>query len=324
MMDEWFWKHHGETRGPISTADLDDLIQHHRIDNRDELRPVNSTEWISGETVKAMFAGAQETENATVDAAARLLQQKRIPGSNTNSTSSATTFGENLAGAAKSTAGLLSGVLDLIITGISTALFSLRRLYSPWLMLGVAVLILISIPLSLLDVTGAETRRIYHTYSQILEEARQLHSEEAAEAEWDRLRMKYQNEVKASQSWMKQAALKYAPQWRSWQWDFEATNYLARRKLIQLSYAIEEILSGSKARRTKCFIYVDESYAAATDAIRGKTLEHLKAQTVTARKSPKPAESKNRLDPTIAGILVIDGLLLIGGGFFVRRRLIRR
>ncbi|WP_437222544.1 GYF domain-containing protein [Planctomicrobium sp. SH661] len=80
MAKEWYWKHRGELRGPISTEDLDDLIQHHRIDNRDELRPVGSSAWLSAEAVKEMFASAlsKPTEKSTMKAAARLLQQRRF------------------------------------------------------------------------------------------------------------------------------------------------------------------------------------------------------------------------------------------------------
>lgn len=326
MADEWYWKHHGETRGPISTEDLDDLIRHHRIDNRDELRPVDSPEWISGEAVKAMFtqANAKDTGNATVDAAARLLQQKRIPDTNTGPAGSPTGIGDNLVSAAKGLAGLLSGLLDLVLTGISTALFSLRRLYHPWLVLGVAALILISIPLGRLDLTGAENRRIYNRYSQILTEALQLQSEEAGEAEWERLRKEYLDEVRTSQTELKKVALKHALRSRLWQWDFQATNFLARRDLIQLSYTIERLLSVPKEKRPEYFGYAEKLFTSTTDAITGKTLQQLKLQAASGSNSKKPAASNAGIDPMIAGILVVDALLLVGGGVFVWRRWIRR
>lgn len=324
MADEWYWKHRGETRGPISTEDLDDLIRHHRIDNRDELRPVDSPEWISGEAVKAMFTNVKTSENATVDAAARLLQQRRIPGTNAGLEGSSTGIGDTLVSAAKGLAGLLSGLLDWVITGITTPLFYLRRLYHPWLVLGVAALILISIPLGRLDLTGAENRRIYDRHSHILAQARQLHSEEAPEAEWERLRKEYLNEVKTSQLELNKAALKYANQSRLRQWDFQATNYLARRNLIQLSYTIERLLSIPKEKRTGYLGYADRLFASTTDAITGKTLQQLKLQAASGSNSKKPAASNAGIDPMIAGILVVDALLLVGGGVFVWRRWIRR
>jgi hypothetical protein len=221
-------------------------------------------------------------------------------------------------------AGLLSGLLDWVITGITTPLFYLRRLYHPWLVLGVAALILISIPLGRLDLTGAENRRIYDRYSHILAQAHQLQSEEAGEAEWERLRKKYLNEVKTSQAELKEVALKHALRSRLWQWDFQATNFLARRDLIQLSYTIERLLSVPKEKRPEYFGYADTLFASTTDAITGKTLQQLKLKAATAEKAKKPAASTTGIDPMIAGILAIDGLLLVGGGVFVWRRWGRR
>lgn len=123
---------------------------------------------------------------------------------------------------------------------------------------------------------------------------------------------------------MNKAALKYANQSRLWQWDFQATNYLARRNLIQLSFTIERLLSIPKEKRTGYLGYADRLFASTTDAITGKTLQQLKLQAATAEKAKKPAASTTGIDPMIAGILAIDGLLLVGGGVFVWRRWGRR
>jgi hypothetical protein len=58
MAEVWFWKHKGQTLGPLSTDTLEGLVKEHRIFDRDEVRFVKSNEWITGAQSKALFSGA--------------------------------------------------------------------------------------------------------------------------------------------------------------------------------------------------------------------------------------------------------------------------
>lgn len=325
MAAEWYWKHRGELRGPISTEDLDDLIRHHRIDNRDELRPVESEDWLSGETVKAMFARARagDTEKSTVDAAARLLQQRRLPGAGEGK-------GKNLfqsiplADGLKSAGAMLSGLFDQIITGLSSALYSLRCFRNRWVALIVAAILLLSIHLGQRDFSGAENRRIYELYSQLLSEVRRLQSIKASDAEWMHFQETQKDAFNASRESLKRIDRKFPGRYRPGCYDFEQENGQARFELIQAGYRFQELLQMGKDAKPDAVTGAEKSLTNIQDVFSGKFLTQLKIARSKPSVRKSPAASNTGIDPLIAGIIAVDGVLLLGGGFFLWRWLAKR
>lgn len=69
MSHQWLWRSAGECRGPLTAAELAELLRSRSLKPTDELQPVGATGWTS----VAALADAVSAGVAAADAAAELL-----------------------------------------------------------------------------------------------------------------------------------------------------------------------------------------------------------------------------------------------------------
>jgi hypothetical protein len=72
--ERWYWRNHGEIRGPLATAELDALIQQNRLADSDAVRLESSDEWIPAAEIRKLFQAGDQPANT----AARLLETAAV------------------------------------------------------------------------------------------------------------------------------------------------------------------------------------------------------------------------------------------------------
>ena len=203
MGEQWYWKHRGETLGPLDTGELERLVQHHRVFDRDEIRLAGSDEWLSAADVKAMFA--QHEDEATSEAASRLLDQAAhrqlhlpVEGSSHRRLAFLTdTIGTSGTAIVRTVKEASDGILGHISDGFAWILSLLAPLMNR--KLGVAVLIVgvTALILTKTDFGGFENRRTYDKLSAAYEQMQTLHAtEELSPKQWQ----EFQDQTRA---WLK-------------------------------------------------------------------------------------------------------------------------
>lgn len=326
MENQWYWKDEQDLLGPLSTEELERLIQQGRIADHDEIRPEGSEEWLSGEAIKAMFVSARAESDSTTDdsttagAASKLLSQTRLQPWNAGQ--STNTGRSHLARGLANTGGVVSSLLEWVAMGIVAVAQRLPGLRKRWITVFVAVAILGSLLLQGIDLNGGENRRIYQQFSEMIQLLQHKRDLGADPSEWQQLQQTLLPQIEEAKAKLLRLEERYPRtlvRTRKWRFDFEVGNSWTRRNLIQVTYPLSEIIRQGASATPAAFERLEHEMGTVQRHLSGKFMEEYRARKAKLRKG-KP-EGTGGVDLMTAGIVGVDLLLVLGAAvFFLRRK----
>lgn len=309
MSEKWYWKHRGELRGPFETEDLASLVRQRRIFDRDQLRLDGDSEWLSGKSVKEMFAGQKPPKKVEGKSSAN-NQNEEVAGRSWQVTLPGISLGGILDFFADRIAFLLLPILRLIL------FFCNRRVFLVTLFLVLATVVSLR--------TWSGGARIYRSAFQemmtVWDDLEGLRVHQAKEAEWYSLRDSALPRLEPVIRNLQADARRLAPGphevgTRAWKTDFTS------RKLLSASQTLREVLNRLPAYDLDKTNFVREMNDA-RDLLTGAELRVITEPP--QRRVPsgsQAADAEQGLSIGMKGLLIFDALLLVAGvGWYIRSR----
>ena len=326
MAEQWYWKHRGDLLGPFDTEVLEDLIRKHRVADQDKIRPVGRNEWLSGAEVKRLFASGGDASTSS-EAAARLLSQADRLSPRRHAE---TVEGEGLLNSSwqrtilvvQGIWGPLAGVGEHISDSLAGGMSRLQVFANRKLTLVVLGILLAAILLRGVNLGGqTQNRRIFEKLTVTFDELLTMRSAGVPGAE----RRAFQEETgtwldKTKESLIRQEQRPPLISLDSLPWPGSSHRRgeldAARRELIQAIWAMQKMLQQSP----DSIAYADaandfhDRMTEAQDVLSGKHRERILA-------AQQNTDQPDSTDALMAGILCLDGVLIIGGlVYWFRRR----
>lgn len=309
MTEQWYWKHRGQTIGPLDTEQLGELIRRHRVFDRDEIRLATEAEWISGAQIKALFV---EGRAATAEVASKLLSEAARGQLNrgVEAAQDASLFEgwlRRLRSVPELPAGLIGAVLSRLLA-LLVAAFESKVLRSA--LCGVFVVGL----LVAFYYRSQENRRVYDRLWAAAEEVREIQAVPVTEfspERWRQLQAETRAWLEPTIKSLESAAARHPAGQGSW-FETRATGS-ARRHLIQAARDLQCMLTEIPAP-SGCSLH----FLAAMEKAR-RDLSGRAASTGSGAAGPDSEKSYDRLT---AAVIAVDVILVIGGlVYWLRRRL---
>ena len=184
MDHQWFWRTDGETYGPLSTDELEDLVRRGRIRGSDQIRLEGSDKWLPADEVRGMFLSPDEgspVESAAQSAARVLAGASRQALEHEAERPSFSAKLASLIGkSARGPAGLLALFFDLLWSGLDR----LKGLFGRKITLGVIALLLLAILFKNLEFGDTQSRDAHEQIAEAWEEMQAMKNRHASPQEW--------------------------------------------------------------------------------------------------------------------------------------------
>jgi hypothetical protein len=320
MSHQWYWQHHQDSLGPLTTEELEELIRQGRIANTDQIRTANDKEWLTGEAVKAMFAtGPADSSQTPAQAASQLLAQARhFPGKGTASPTTSPT-----SGMIRLFSDWTSGLTEWAAQGIVVIASYWPRVAGRWMTLAVFVAILGSFFIRGIDFDSGENRKIYQEFAQTIQLIKTQRDSKAGNAEWLPLRETFIPKIASAKKQMEESYARYGYA-RQRTLDFEIENSTARAALIQTSNHLVQILNEGKTFKPETLDRAELEMQKVEQVFSGAFIsDHHAKWSMQPLQNPLPQQCwLPAVDPLTLGFIVTDALLVFGAiGYFWRRRL---
>lgn len=310
MSPQWYWRTQGDARGPFSTEELERLVRQNRIADTDQIRLGQTDEWMSAADIKATFAGSKEPSSSETpsESAARLLSHadharlsRQVEGA-----SRSTALAGLLRKGGRGLTGILGTFGDWLAAGLEQ-LSRVRILLGRKATLAVIVIILLAVIFKNIDLGGTQNQEVFDQLSITWDQIQSLKERGGSEAEWK----EFQQQTLAWLNPMLQSIEETANRKsivRQSRTSSGGNDALARRELLWAGRTLREMLEASSPPR----------------AVEQRFLSHMSdAHTfLTEEPSIRPSEGEGataqavKMDPLLAGMLLLDAVLIGGVAFW--------
>ncbi len=355
MADHWYWQTAGEQYGPLSTAELEDLIRRNRVQDADQIRVEGSADWLPAAQVRAMFAapdgsltpeslatGSPVPESGVspetgAQSAARVLagiERQRM-----QATADEVGWSEQLAALIGKTLRSPFGFVTLAFDLLCSSLGIFKGLFGRKLVLGVIGLVLLAIVLKNLEFGDRTAKEAHEQIAEAWDELQEMKNRKASPedlAEFERETVAWLNPTLKS---LGESAIQNETGIRlSALWSNSHLNAAqAQRSLIAAGGVLKESLAEAARPRPQS----QSSSRIVTDR-NGRRIPPLGRKQVTLPPESRfvdlmsvaqgflNGEIKNRaplataawpaIDPLLAGFVVVDLGIVTGGVTFWWRR----
>jgi hypothetical protein len=328
MSNQWYWQHHQdslgplttEELGPLTTEELEELIRQGRIANTDQIRAENDEEWQTAEIVKAIFASDPAASPQTpAQVASQLLAQGRnFQGQRTATRSACSTFG-----VIRFFSEWTSGLPEWAGQGTVIICSYWPRLAGRWVTLAVFLATLGSLFIRGIDFDSGENRRIYQEFALTIQLIKTQRDSKAGNAEWRPLRETLIPKLASAKNKMEESYARYG-HGRQRTLDFEIENFTARAALIQTSHHLVQILNAGKTFKPETLALAELEMQKVEQVFSGAFISdhHAKWSMQPSQNAQSQRHWLLAVDSLTLVFIAVDTLLVVGAiGYFWRRQL---
>jgi len=314
MAEEWFWKHKGQMLGPLSTETLADLVQKRRVFDRDEVRFVESQQWINGGELKQLFAGSPGA--STSEAAAALLAHVRRPDGSSEPPIAELELPQLRAPGIEGLTGWLSGAITdavgwLFVAAALPLLVLFSRFGKPIIAAAVFVTVGVII-LRSLDLSRSRNQRVVN---DLMDSGAQLHTlrnKKTSETEWAEFATQTRDWLRPTIAELQARARRFPLQGSHW-FEFERINARVRHDLLRAASALDKELDQGPLQLGD---------PVAFNSLLSEALNTLEGNEFRGWNQPRgPARPAADVDALTIAFIAFDVLLLVGGvAYWLRRK----
>lgn len=342
MNEQWFWQTQGESYGPLSTNELEDLVRRGRIGDEDLIQLGGTQDWLPAGEIKSLFLEGEATasnETSSADAAARVLRRAAFLQAGGTGDEEAPRFGalRKLAARATTLSGLpmaAAGFVDLVFSWL-------------WWLVGrkstlvMAALLLVAVVLRNVEWTDTLAHDSRELLAEAWGEVQTMKQRGATPEEWTAFESETLDWLVPTTKLLETAALKNQTGINSWM-SSRVRKSLGQQQLVSASCILRDVLAevrqgksktpdepspvrGRKRRSVRPLLLLAQvdSTPETLFAQRMNAADAFLAGTIpTTEVTGGPPPAAEPIDPFFVGFIVLD-VTLVGGGlcwWMMRRR----